>query len=107
MDVQPASPTAQARTVSAESTLALDRESFGKAAEVADGFWMLATRHRPGLSKRMFEINNRCLIFRLNDPQAGGPVLLVANAVDAAQSIDEVRRLERESGARVRYILSV
>jgi hypothetical protein len=34
-------------------------------------------------------------------------VLLVANAVDAGQALDEVRRLERETGVRVRYILSV
>src|SRR3954471_2033171 len=107
MDVQPASPTAQAPATSPQSPLALDREAFGKAAEVADGFWILATRHRPGLSKRMFEINNRCLIFRLNDPHAGGPVLLVANAVDPTQSLDEIRRIERENRLQVRYVLSV
>jgi hypothetical protein len=83
----------------------MDREAFGQAVPVAEGFWILATRHRPGLSKRMFEINNRALIFRLND--GGRPVLLVANAVDPAQSLDEVRRLEKETGLRVRYILSV
>jgi hypothetical protein len=84
----------------------LTGESFGRAAQVADGFWIIATRHRPGLSKRMFEINNRCLVFRLKEP-AGGPVLLVANAVDATQGIEEVRRLEQETGLRVRYVLSV
>jgi hypothetical protein len=83
----------------------LTGESFGKAAKVADDFWIIATRHRPGLSKRMFEVNNRCLVFRLMD--GGTPVLLVANAVDATQAIEEVRRLERETGARVRYVLSV
>src|SRR5438067_778143 len=87
--------------------LNLASETFGKAVQASDGFWIIATRHRPGLSKRMFEINNRCLVFRLNDAEAGGPVLLVANAVDPAQAVDEVRRLERESGARVRYVLSV
>ncbi|HET6279417.1 MAG TPA: hypothetical protein VFH73_00565 [Polyangia bacterium] len=87
-------------------SLKLERETSGKAVEIADGFWLIATRHRPGLSKRMFEINNRCLIFRLREA-GGGPVLLVANAVDPTQAIDEVRRLERETGLRVRYILSV
>lgn len=86
--------------------LNLDRESFGKAAEVADGFWIIATKHRPGLSKRMFEINNRCLVFRLREPN-GQSVLLVANAVDPAQALDEVRRLEKETGLPVRYVLSV
>lgn len=85
----------------------LGRETVGKAVEVADGFWMIATRHRPGLSKRMFEINNRSLVFRLNDTTTGGPVLLVANAVDPEQSIAEVRRLERETGLPVRYVVSV
>jgi len=84
----------------------LGRETYGKAIEVADGFWIIATRHRPGLSKRMFEINNRCLlVFRLL--RGGAPELLVANAVDAAQAVDEVRRLERETGLRVRTVLSV
>jgi hypothetical protein len=81
-------------------------ESFGKAVQVADGFWIIATKHRPGLSKRMFEINNRCLVFRLKEP-TGGQVLLVANAVDPGQALDEVRRLEKETGFRVRYVLSV
>ena len=43
------------------------RETAGKAVEVWDGVWLLATRHRPGLSRHMFEINNRCFIFRLHD----------------------------------------
>ncbi|HVR63957.1 MAG TPA: hypothetical protein VMU50_18785, partial [Polyangia bacterium] len=86
--------------------LKLERESYGKAVEIADGFWMIATRHRPGLSKRMFEINNRALVFRLKEPN-GQSVLLVANAVDPAQSLDEVRRLAKETGAPGRYVLSV
>ena len=84
----------------------LEGETYGKAVSVADGFWIIGTRHRPGLSKQMFEINNRCLVFRLKDT-GGAHVLLVANAVDPAQALDEVRRLERETGLRVRYILSV
>ena len=84
----------------------LKGETFGKAVLVAENFWVIATRHRPGLSKRMFEINNRCLVFRLKDAD-GRPVLLVANAVEPTQSLDEVRRLERETGLHVRYVLSV
>ena len=29
----------------------LERENFDQAVEVADGFWMIATRHRPGFLK--------------------------------------------------------
>jgi hypothetical protein len=84
----------------------IENETWDRAVEVADGFWMIATRHRPGFSRLMPEINNRCLIFRLRDDRAGKPVLLVANGVDP-RVIPEVRRIERETGLEVRYILSV
>jgi hypothetical protein len=54
----------------------------------------------------MFEINNRCFIFRLEDRTLGGPVLVVINAVDPAVGIPEVRRIEAETGLQVRYIVS-
>jgi hypothetical protein len=73
---------------------------------VADGFWILATRHHPGLSQHTFEINNRCFIFRLQDSKLGGPVLAVVNAVDPVAGIPEVRRLEHETGLQVRYVIS-
>src|SRR5256885_4708267 len=84
--------------------LQMERETPGKAAEVATGFWILATKHRPGLSRHMFEVNNRCFVFRLND--AGRPVLAVVNAVDPAVGIPEVRRLALETGLPVRYVIS-
>jgi hypothetical protein len=84
----------------------LEKETWDRAAEVADGFWMIATRHRPGFSRLMPEINNRCLVFRLRDDKLGKNVLLVANGVDPC-AIPEVRRLERETGLDVRYVLSV
>jgi hypothetical protein len=82
----------------------LDRETFDRAAEVADGFWIIATRHRPGFSQSMPEVNNRCLVFRLRDRD--GEVLLVANGVDP-KVIPEVKRLEQQTGLVVRYILSI
>jgi hypothetical protein len=82
----------------------IDLETVGKVAQVADGVWLLATRHHPGMSKHMFQINNRCFVFRLQDTT--GPVLLVVNAVDPAVGIPEVRRLEHETGLTVRYIVS-
>ena len=84
----------------------LSVEIPGRAAQVFDGVWLIATNHRPGLSKHMFEINNRCFVFRLFDQQAGRAVLLVANAVDPAQAVTEVQRLERETGLPVAAIVS-
>ena len=83
------------------ASLDLSAETPGRAVPVFDGVWLIATTHRPGLSKHMFEINNRCFVFRLFDQQAGRTVLLVANAVDPEQAIPEVRRLERETNLPV------
>jgi hypothetical protein len=83
--------------------LELFREREGVAAQVADGFWIVATPHHPGGSKQFPEINNRCLVFRVVDD--GVPVLLVINGVYSG-AINEVVRLERETGLTVRYVLS-
>jgi hypothetical protein len=85
------------------NTIKLAAETVGRAAAVFDGFWMIATRHHPGGAKKMPAVNNRCLIFRLDD--RGQQVLLVANAVDPSV-IPEVKRIEAETGLRVRYIVS-
>ncbi|HEV8245911.1 MAG TPA: hypothetical protein VGP93_09080 [Polyangiaceae bacterium] len=81
----------------------IDQEQVGKAVEMFDGFWMIATRHRPGASAKMPEINNRCLIFKLEEN--GAPLLLVVNGVEPAV-IPEVKNLEQQTGLRVRYIVS-
>lgn len=88
------------------SSIPIAEEAFGHARLMADGFWLLATRHRPGLSKQFFEINNRCLIFRLFDAAAGRNVLLAVNAVDPAQSFAEVRRIEAETQLVLEYVIS-
>jgi len=102
--------TAKATSTPAASPLHpsfdLSAETIGRAVPVFDGVWLIATRHRPGLSKHMFEINNRCFVFRLLDQKTGKPVLLVVNAVDPAQAVLEVQRLERETGLRVSAIVS-
>jgi hypothetical protein len=90
----------------AQTTIDLSIEAFGQVRQVADGFWLIATRHRPGLSRHLFECNNRCLVFRLYDQAAGASCLVVVNAVDPEQAIPEVRRLERETGLPVRYVIS-
>jgi hypothetical protein len=81
-------------------------EAPGRAVEVFDDVWLIATRHRPGLSRHIFEVNNRCLVFRLYDQRAAKPVLLVVNGVDPAQAIPEVRRIERATGLQVSAIVS-
>jgi hypothetical protein len=88
------------------SSIKLELETIGQAREIFDGFWVVATRHRPGLSKRMFEVNNRCLVFRLRDGAGGPTCLVVVNAVDPRDAIAEVRRLSRETGLPVRYVIS-
>jgi hypothetical protein len=81
----------------------LELETVGKAVQVAEGFWLIATCHKPGGSRSLPEINNRCLIFRLMEN--GTPLLLVINGVDAS-AITEVKRIESETGLMVRYVLS-
>ena len=82
------------------------KERWNEAAEVAPGFWIIATHHRPGGSRHMPEINNRCLILRLKDADdEGKQVLVVINAVDPV-AIAEVKRIETEKKTPVRYILS-
>jgi hypothetical protein len=92
----------------AMSATAIDlaHEAPGRATQVADGFWVIATSHRPGLSKHLFEVNNRCLVLRLYDHSTATTCLVVVNAVDPAQAIPEVQRLERETGLPVRYVIS-
>src|SRR5438034_10659434 len=97
---------ADARSITAATAARLERETTGKLVPLAEGMWLLATRHRPGLSRHMFEINNRCFVFRLHDATLGGPVLAVVNAVDPLVGIPEVRRLEHETGLAVRYVIS-
>ncbi len=84
-------------------TIELSRERPGVAAEVADGFWIIATEHHPGGSRQFPAINNRCLVFRIVED--GAPRLLVINGVDAG-AIAEVQRLEEQTGLGVRYVLS-
>src|SRR5258706_10526487 len=71
----------------------LDREVWNQGVEVADGFWIVATHHRPGFSKMNPEVNNRCMIFRLRDGETGQPMLVVANGVDP-RAMPEVRQIE-------------
>jgi hypothetical protein len=85
------------------TSIDLSQESAGTAVRVAPGFWIVATRHHPGGSHSFPEINNRCMIFEL--VENGAHILLVINGVEPG-AISEVKRIERETGLRVRYVLS-
>lgn len=88
------------------ATIDIGKEEWNKAVEIAPDFWVIATRHHPGGSKHTPEINNRCLVFRLRDASAGDvPVLVVVNAVDPTV-LPEVRRIEKETGAPIRYLVA-
>jgi hypothetical protein len=99
------SPQAPLSAVST-STLDLTGETPGTAVTAAEGVWVIATKHRPGFSKHMFEINNRTVVFRLRDQKLGRSVLLVANGSDPAQAVSEVRRIASETGLPVKYVVS-
>lgn len=101
---QPMSQSGNAkRSFTAAPRIDLQHETPGKAVRVAEGFWIIATRHHPGGSQSFPEINNRCLIFDLFD--GGERVLLVINGVEPA-AVAEVKRIERETNLPVRYVLS-
>src|SRR5688572_7498045 len=89
--------------IRAAARIQLERETVGRAVRVAEGFWIIATRHHPGGAQSFPEINNRCLVFELFERDE--PILLVINGVERA-AISEVQRVEIETGRRVRYVLS-
>src|SRR6187399_3222884 len=92
-----AEDTPMTQSLTSDRTIELRREEYFRAVEVAEGFWMIGTHHRPGFMKMQPVVNNRCLIFRLHDTERGEDVLVVSNGVDA-RVIPEVRRIERQTG---------
>lgn len=86
--------------------LPLERETTGKVVELADGFWLLATRHRGGGFSMFPEMNNRCFILRLLDQTTGLPCLAAFNATDPEQSLAEIAGLCQQTGLPLRYVVS-
>ncbi|MEM7154833.1 MAG: hypothetical protein AAF799_18430 [Myxococcota bacterium] len=86
--------------------LALQREAYGQAVPVAEGFWLLATRHHGAGLSRFPEANNRSFILRLTDAGTGRPGLVVFNATDPVQAFPAVRRVCAETGLDVREVVS-
>jgi hypothetical protein len=105
MEHQPTSGMLPNARLSATTSRLIDLsgETPGKAVRVADGFWIVATQHHPAGARSFPEINNRCLIFEVMEN--GTPVLLAINGVEPS-AIAEVKRVEVETGRRLRYILS-
>ena len=101
--VPPGAATAVAGRGRTKMTIDLKGEAHDTAVQVADGFWVIATEHHPGGAKVMPEINNRALVFRLEE--AGAPVLLLSNGV-AESAIPVVQGIEKETGLTVKYVLS-
>lgn len=88
------------------NSIQISSEQINKAVQIAPDFWVIATRHHPGMSRFMPEINNRCLVFRLKDESNGSkPVLLIANAVETS-AIAEVRRIAAETRTPIAYLIS-
>ncbi len=87
------------------ASIDLSLEAPGVAAPVAEGLWILATRHHGGGFTRFPEANNRAVILRLEHPDTG-PGLVVVNATDPAQSFEPLRDLCRSTGLDVTYVIS-
>jgi len=83
--------------------ISLAAESWDRAIEVADGFWVIAAQHHMLFTETLPIFNNRTLVFRLRD--AGRDVLAVVNGMTVS-AIPEVQRLARETGLPVAYDIS-
>jgi len=84
----------------------ISKESWNTAVRVAKGMWVIATHHHPGGSRFSPHVNNRCLVFLLNDALDGGrEVLLVANATDGV-ALQPIRKLSEETGAPIRFLIA-
>jgi len=80
-----------------------------RPCKVDENIWTQCSRHGPGEKAKPVSVTNRSIIYRLIPP-AGDPFLCVLNGLwvdeEATQPFNGLRRLEEETGAKVRYILS-
>ena len=77
-------------------------EDWDKAAQIAEGVWVVATRHNPGLASGL-ELNNRTFVFRLKN-RAGEEQLLSLGCGNAA-TIAAVQQLEAETGLKLGWVV--
>ena len=78
------------------------REDWESAAEIADGAWVIATRHNPGLAGGL-ELNNRTFVFKVKN-RAGGDQLLSFGCGNAA-TIEAVQKLEGDTGLKLGWVV--
>jgi len=79
------------------------REHWDEPVRIFDKSWVIATRHSPALN-RAVELNNRVFVFQLRNKK--GEDALLVHGCGNERSIDAVRRLEKETGVPVGWVLS-
>jgi hypothetical protein len=85
-----------------ETGIDFSSEDWDTATEFYDGCWAIADRHCPSLNRAM-EVNNRTFIFRLKSK--GGDDVLLAFGCGGGKTIDVVKRLEKDTGAKLGWVL--
>jgi hypothetical protein len=85
-----------------DSRIDFSKEEWNQAIPFFSGCWVIASKHNPGLNRAM-ELNNRNFVFRLK-ARDGTETLLVLG-FGGPPCIEAVKRLERESGLSVRWII--
>lgn len=83
----------------------MSKETFdGDYAVVADGVWSICERHSPGGNENLGKINNRAFVFRLKDGKSGD--FLLQSGLPSKLGIPRVKKLEKDTGLKLRIILS-
>lgn len=77
-------------------------EDWDRATPIADGVWVIATRHNPGLAGGL-EINNRTFLFRLR--QQSGEECLLSFGCGNAKTIAAVQQVERDTGLSLQWVV--
>lgn len=77
-------------------------EDWDTAAQIADGVWVVATRHSPGLASGL-ELNNRTFIFRLKNRNDEDQLLCFG--CGNAATIAAVQEVEGETGIKVGWVV--
>lgn len=86
----------------ADTRIDFSGEDWDQPIEFFDGCWVIASKHNPGLN-RAFEVNNRTFVFRLR--ARDGKDTLLAFGFAGPSCIEGVKRIERDTGLAVRWIV--
>jgi hypothetical protein len=85
-----------------ETGIDFSNEDWDQPVEFFAGSWVIASKHNPGLNQAM-EVNNRTFVFRLQARDGAGT--LVCFGCGGPSCIDAVKRIERETGLAVGWIV--